>query len=264
VGRPLQRSQEQLIPDKLSAGGSLVIRARPKEDESYLGFLLRLAEINSFDTPYWILKIMGAGSSTFRTYSAEASARLSLRLASLSKLSVKDLEHLYNRPVRGKYLLSFFDHPVPPYLLRPGRPRVCPKCLSQSQYCRKQWDFAAITSCPTHQIMLLEKCPGCGKPITWLRRSVSHCRCGTDWRQTQTVRLSKSEIVVSQLIYKEFQLPCPQILKPRDNNPLYDVDLPSLLSALFLITSQQEGRNGDTLGKHIFQGELPLKCTEGF
>ena len=179
MGRPLQRSQEQLIPDKLSAGGSLVIRARPKEDESYLGFLLRLAEINSFDTPYWILKIMGAGSSTFRTYSAEASARLSLRLASLSKLSVKDLEHLYNHPVRGKYLLSFFDHPVPPYLLRPGRPRVCTKCLSQSQYCRKQWDFAAITSCPTHQIMLLEKCPGCGKPITWLRRSVSRCRCVT-------------------------------------------------------------------------------------
>jgi len=111
--------------------------------------------------------------------------------------------------------------------------------------------------------MLLEKCPGCGKPITWLRRSVSHCRCGTDWRQTQTARLSKSEIVVSQLIYKEFQLPCPQILKPRDNNPLYDVDLPSLLSALFLITSQQEGRNGDTLGKHIFPGRTSAEMHRG-
>lgn len=35
---------------------------------------------------------------------------------------------------------------------------------------------------------------------------------------------------------------------------MYDVDLPSLLSALFLITSQQEGRNADTFGKHIFPG----------
>ncbi len=264
MGRPRQRSLEQLIPDQLSAGGSLVIRARPKEDESYLGFLLRLAEINLFDTPYWILKIMGAAASTFRTYSAAASLRLSLRLASLSKLRVKDLGHLYNNPVPGKYLVSFFDHPVPPYLLRAGRPRVCPKCLSQSQYCRKQWDFAAITSCPIHQIMLLEKCPGCRKSITWLRRSVSHCRCGTDWRQTQTARLSKSEIVVSQLIYKEFRLPCTQILNPRDNNPLYDVDLPSLLSALFLITSQQEGRNGDTLAKHIFPGRTSAEIHRGF
>ena len=253
MGRPLQRSQE-LIPDQLSADGSLVIRARPKEDESYLGFLLRLAEINSFDTPYWILKIMGAGASTFRTYSAVASLRLSLRLASLSKLSVKDLGHLYNNPVPGKYLVSFFDHPVPPYLLRAGHPRVCPRCLSQSQYCRKQWDFFAITSCPIHQIMLFEECPGCRKPITWFRKSVCHCRCGTDWRQTQTARLSKSDIVVSQLIYKEFRLPCPQIQKPKDNNPLYNVDLLSLLSALFLITSQQEGCNADTVGKHIFPG----------
>lgn len=241
----------------------MVIRARPKEDESYLGFLLRLAEINLFHTPYWILKIMGASPSTFRTYSAAESLRLSLRLASLCKLSVKELDHLYNHPIRGKYLVSFFDHPVPPYLLRPGRPRVCPKCLSQSQYYRKQWDFAAITSCPLHQIMLLEKCPGCGKPITWFRKSISHCRCGTDWRQTQTARLSKSEVVVSQLIYKGFQLPCPQIQKPRDNNPLYDVDLPSLLSALFLITSQQEGRNGDTLGKHIFPGRTSAENHRG-
>lgn len=102
--------------------------------------------------------------------------------------------------------------------------------------------------------MLLEECPGCGKPITWFRKSVSHCRCGTDWRQTQTALLSNSEIVVSQLIYKGFRLPCPQIQKPKANNPLYNVDLPSLLSALFLITSQQEACNADTVGKHIFPG----------
>jgi hypothetical protein len=35
---------------------------------------------------------------------------------------------------------------------------------------------------------------------------------------------------------------------------LYKVDLPSLLSALFLITSQQEGRHADSFGKYIFPG----------
>ncbi len=193
---------------------------------------------------------MGASPSSVRT----CLARLRLPLASLTRLNVKDLVPLFNNPVPEKYLISFFGHPVAPYLLKPSRPRVCPKCLNQSQYYRKQWDFYAITSCPIHQIMLLEKCPGCGKPITWFRKSVSHCPCGTDWRQTHTASLSEAESVVSRLIYKEFRLSCPQIQKPPDNNPLYNLDLPSLLSALFLITSQQDCLHADTVGKHVFPG----------
>ncbi len=107
--------------------------------------------------------------------------------------------------------------------------------------------------------MLLEECPGCGNPITWFRKSVSHCPCGTDWRQTQTACLPEAEIVVSRLIYKGFRLPCPQINTPEGNNPLYNVDLPSLLSALFLITSQQEGRRADTTGKHIVPGRTSVE-----
>lgn len=41
---------------------------------------------------------MGASPSTFRTYSAAESLRLSLRLATLCKLGVKELDHLYNHP----------------------------------------------------------------------------------------------------------------------------------------------------------------------
>jgi hypothetical protein len=259
VGWPPRQSRQKLIADQLSAGPTFVLRAKPKKDESYLGFLLRLAEINSYDTPHRILKLLGASPSTFHIYSTAASARLSLRLASLTKLDVKDLAPLFNDTVQGKYFLSFFDHPVPPYLLRPSRPRVCPECLSKSQYCRKQWDFSAVTSCPIHQIMLLEECPGCGNPITWFRKSVSHCPCGNDWRQTQTACLPEAEIVVSRLIYKGFRIPCPQINTPEGNNPLYNMDLPSLLSALFLITSQQEGRCADTTGKYIVPGRTSVE-----
>jgi hypothetical protein len=224
-----------------------------------LGFLLRLAEINSYDTPHRILKLLSASPSTFHIYSTAASAKLSLRLASLTKLDVKDLAPLFNNTVPGKHFLSFFDHPVPPYLLRPARPRVCPECLSESQYCRKQWDFSAVTSCPIHQIMLVEECPECGNPITWFRKSVSQCRCGSDWRQIQTACLPETETVVSRLIYKGFRIPCPQINTPEGNNPLYNIDLPSLLSGLFLIASQQEGHCADTTGKHIVPGRTSVE-----
>ena len=259
MGLAPRRFRQNLIADQPAAGATLVLRAKPKEDESYLGFLLRLAEINSYDTLYWIHNIMGVSSQMLRTCSTAASADFSLRLASLTKLNVQDLGSLFNYPIPGKYLVSFFGYPVPPFLLRPDRPRVCPKCLSQSQYCRKQWDFSAITSCPIHQIMLLEECPGCGKPITWSRQSVSHCPCGIDWRQTQVARLPKAQSVVSLLLYRGFGLRCPQIHNRQSNNPLYNSDLPSLLSVLFLITSQQEGRHADTVGKHIVPGRTSVE-----
>ena len=252
MGYPSRQSRQELTADHLSEAATLVLRAKPKEDESYLGFVLRLAEINSYDTPYWLHSLLDASSPTFRMCSVAAIAKVSLRLANITRLDVKDLRPLFNYSVPGKYGVSFLGHTVPPYMLRHHRPRICPACLAQSGYCRKQWDFSAITSCPIHQTMLLENCPACGKPITWFRKSVSHCPCGTDWRQTQTLRLRESESLVSRLIYKGFRLPCPQVHNLESNNPLYNLDLSSLFGALFLITSQQEGRHADTMGKHIF------------
>ena len=78
MGRPPQRSQEQLIPDQLSAGGSLVIRARPKEDESYLGFLIRLAELNAYETPFRIIQAARLRSTTLTGPQCESNLEVNL------------------------------------------------------------------------------------------------------------------------------------------------------------------------------------------
>ena len=171
-------------------------------------------------------------------------------LAELTRLDLNDLRKLVYHTVADTYDVTIFGQSVSQYLLRPHRPRVCPECLSQSNYCRKQWDLSAVTSCPIHHVTLLEICPICLKPITWYRKAVSYCPCGADWRQAETARLPESESVVSRLIYEA----CGLIPHPRANseatNPLYGLNLSSLLSALFLVASQQGGHAA--MAKHIF------------
>ena len=227
--------------EKLSAP-ALVVCARPKNDESYLGFLLRLAEINFYDTPRWIVELANLRPSGLCMCTRAGRTTVNLRLAALTKVKTKDLDALVYHSVADEYVMKVFGHNVEPYLLGLDRPKVCAKCLSQSNYCRKQWEFSAVTSCPIHNSMLLEKCPACKKRLTWFRKGASNCPCGADWRQAQTAYLPESDSVVSRLIYQEFGL----IERPHttgSDNPLYAADLNSLLSALFLVASQEKGRS---------------------
>ena len=217
-----------------------VLRARPKEDESYLGFLTRLAEINSYDSAYWILKEAHLSLKTFRgycTFPLNPEVDL-LALAELSGLNVRDLSALIYRPSADKYGVIAFGHSVSQYVLRHHRPKVCPECLRQSNYCRKQWDFAVVTTCPTHHTMLMDECHECGKPIRWAARlAVSLCDCGADWRDAQLPSLPDSETVVSRLVFQRFGFLPPKGSDSKDN-PLYNLPLASALDGLFLIAGQ--------------------------
>jgi hypothetical protein len=229
----------------------LIVRTRPKHDESYLGFLLRLTELNLYETPYWIVQeasLRPKGYIGICSFVFDPEVDLA-PLADLSGLNVDALQDLVYYPIDDRYGVRVFGQRLPRYLLRLRESRVCPECLKQSTYWRKQWDLAVVTSCPIHQILLLENCHKCGRKITWRRRQVSFCQCGADWRSAQMELLPESETLVSRLVYQKFGLMEPAS-ESVNNNPLYLLDLPSILEALFLIASQQE-RRIDTKGRSI-------------
>lgn len=73
-------------------------------------------------------------------------------------------------------------------------PMFCPQCLSEDKepFFRLHWRFGFITSCPVHDIELLEQCPRCHEPV-WPRgagiigrlserfESLKHCwGCGLE------------------------------------------------------------------------------------
>jgi hypothetical protein len=246
VNRGCQQPQLQLGAERWSAPPTLVVRAKPNDDESYLGFLLRLAESNGYPATSWILR---AAEIPLHLRVGAHIARTEVdfpRLAELNSLNVGDISVLTYHPVTYKYDGPVLGSSSPPHVLRLRRPKLCPECLSESNYLRKQWDYSAVTCCPIHQTLLLEDCPTCGKRINWFRKEVSHCPCGADWREARTRRLPAHETVVTQLIYQTLGLTRGSKHESVRSNPLYDLDLSSVLGALFFLSTQQKEDSRNT------------------
>lgn len=56
--------------------------------------------------------------------------------------------------------------------------QFCPLCLFEDPdpYYRRQWRLAFVTMCDKHGIMLHDRCPGCGAPVSWHRSDVGRSR----------------------------------------------------------------------------------------
>ncbi len=217
----------------------LVVRPKPKHDESYLGFLLRLTELNDYAATGWLRKLAGIPVAIpVGTQIGRIEADLP-NLARLVDSDVSDVRCLLYEPVTYKYDARVLGSSRPPHVLRLYRPKVCPKCLKAQNYCRKLWDYTAATACPTHNVLLIDECSKCHKRITWSRKRVSICRCGIDFRQAEVSNINPKEAAVSRLILDVLE----GSSKSRSvavANPFSNLDLSSVLGALFFFAIQQE------------------------
>jgi hypothetical protein len=144
----------------------------PYSGESFLGYLLRLTEENSYDSLRWILELAGLKVYPDQGRWADlwrSHPRLSL-LREVTGLSEAEME-------------SLRETLAPGCLVRWKTPKVCPSCLREKSWCRKAWDVLPFTVCPLHRVTLIDSCPHCHRAISWARKSVSVCRCGYDWRR---------------------------------------------------------------------------------
>jgi len=225
--------------------GRLLRTAAPNSDESLSGYIIRLAELNDYDTPSWILQL-----ACIRQYmqskvyfSFDDSLNL-LPLATLTGVEENKLASLIYKPVdpsSRKFSNYFvFGSPVPKYIIRPHLFKVCPGCLRDSTYIRKVWELIPVTACPIHKCVLLDKCPNCKRRLPYNRNSVSRCQCKCDWRDIHLNLIEASKLAVSRQIYTLCNLSTSAISsgeEPR-RNPLYELKLLDLLSALFFVASQ--------------------------
>jgi TniQ/Helix-turn-helix domain len=243
----------------------LLFSSTPYSDESFIGYLLRLSQLNRYKTLSWILqlaRIENYANGGF-LFALKGSLDLSL-LAQLSGADEKTLTSLLYAPVRvserrmmGDYLV--FGNTVSRHLIRLKTPKVCPACLREANYARKIWELAPVTTCPMHSCMLLDECPSCGKRIAWNRLGISLCRCKCDWREHNIALLDKSELEVARHIHLLCSLPAGSLTtdERRSSNPLFDLGLRQFISALTFVASQfidiqKKGqRIIDTTGKNL-------------
>lgn len=248
------------LPDNITR---MLFTSGPKTDESFMGYLLRLTELNRGATPSWLLRAARIKSYVRVPLNFVFDNSLDFSpLAALADVREDTLKSLPYQPARGvrrkmgEYL--FFGWSIYQYLLRPRRPKVCPECLRRSGYLKKVWEFALVTACPLHKCLLLDVCPNCEQPISWIRRRISFCRCEFDWREHRPEIVPASEMTVTRRVHFLCGLPGGSYAEDANKAevPLYSLGLQPFASALIFIASQLTGiarkkwqRVVDTKGK---------------
>jgi hypothetical protein len=232
--------------------GRLLRRGHPKPDESLWGYILRLGEANGYEKPHWLAQMIGLNLNTLHkgAFLFDMSIDWS-GLAQLSGAEPDEIIALTYPPDDDSPTFTnlFFGMPVPKYVIRPAQAKICPACLADSAHCRRIWEFALVTVCPTHNSLLMDECPGCRQRVSWSRNRVCFCRCNYDWRDIPLTPVEEIELELTRQIYRLCKIPgldeCSTMA-----NPLYRLDLNGLVTVVLLIASQYEGIT-DTRGKQL-------------
>lgn len=151
----------------------LPIRVQPNEHESGHGFLLRALHRNGLRLSQaatwlglrWNRSVRGQDHVLWAWATGVDTTWLRERLPQ-SRKNEHGLEHdLLRHHWRGAHSL------------RITVPQVCPVCIRELGYCQASWDLMAMTACPHHRALLVDRCAGCKQYLSWNRPAVEICTC---------------------------------------------------------------------------------------
>jgi TniQ len=221
----------------------LLITLKPKRDESFISYVVRLTEANWYDTPSWIFTLSGIDYMELQWKFTFVFSR-SKKLANLAELTGSTLEDLLSLLylTRTKVHSSQCDHEYNFYgaflnrsIIRPDCPKVCPKCLAESGYSLRIWDCSLVTACSIHGNVLLDTCPACNRRIKCVRNKLSICSCGCDWRDINPPVVSEGQLVVSRRIYQLCGAIQRERLPNEAENPLQGLGLQDFILIMVFI-----------------------------
>lgn len=241
----------------LNKDKKLLVTAKPEADESFMGYILRLTELNNYENPSWILKIVELDdteqSETYGFLSRPDRYLTHMsKITSVSQLELSKIIYPVIETSNNTSLCTFFGHLLPKYVIRFKHPKICPSCLLENPYCRRIWELSIVTTCPIHKCLLIDECPRCEKHITWNRKEVSVCSCNFDWREAPHLSVKESELKVTDHVYRLCGLPDNKSGRP-DQNSVQLLPLKDLLTALFFIAGQYQGISSAT-SKQLIKG----------
>lgn len=217
---------------------SLLRTPLPFPGECLMGYVLRLTQENGYGTSSWIFELAGLKINLV-SRGRPALYRVDSDLAALRQvtgLTSSECEQLSYRLIEFENAIVVSGHHLPVDCVRFGSPKVCPGCLKQDEYCRIMWDLLPFTACPSHKAILIDKCPRCKKPLSWVRNRVSVCRCGFDWRGAVAAEADSSELKLSRQILKLFCQPAGEDTDVSEyGSPIYGLEAGDLFRALSFV-----------------------------
>ena len=156
----------------------LVSTPSPFRGEGLLGFILRTAEMNGYDSPMQMLSFAGLTENEARSTRPPLSKLAKLygktaRDLQAAGLDAADARHTGRRiPLLGHSIYSIFT--------LSKHAGICTECIKEQGYVEGFQELKYAMACPTHAIKVINSCPVCNMLLSWQRPGLAKCRCGAD------------------------------------------------------------------------------------
>lgn len=221
----------------------LIVTPQPMPNESFKGYILRVAEANGYPSVNGMLKHVGMTEYEIRS-SIPSLEKLKLLVAS----QLHEFEFLTWQKTYSGHQLSF-HHNVPKLYLHSQRPHLCPVCIMESGYIHTFSEIKYAVACPEHAVLTINQCPACEKDLSIFRPGMSICNCGYDFINSEVKRTDNAGLLALMSILKsKLENTAPNLVMldkagfPTDN--LTAMALNTLLSFIYRImgraTKQKE------------------------
>lgn len=157
----------------------LVRTPAPQPTESLFGFLLRLCEVNGFDSPRRVLELAevsrGFAQKPFPGLPGTPIAEILGR----DQAELQPILRRWPEDEKGRYTILGHDlgASLRDGLLSHGSPTLCPDCVKESGVISAFWDLAPAIACPKHGVVGPRICEACKAPVSWYRRGLLTCQC---------------------------------------------------------------------------------------
>ncbi len=149
------------------------------EDESFLGYLARVSELN-VSTVSVVTRL--AGWNYQHDSKLARITKQSDEICTLLGLDQRQFDLLAILPSgtgRRHHWIGFGGQVLRGSMIDFNRPKFCAACLNEAPYRRRHWDLSLYTECHLHRISMLDACPSCKARIAWNVALVTACgRCG--------------------------------------------------------------------------------------
>lgn len=164
------------VPDRKDTqiGFSFPLREQIAPEESGQGYALRMSQLNGIPGLKELKKLMGKSSTSLLSDSDAQFLSMTFG-ASVEYLRFALGSAAYGDSP-GQHIYAGHQLSKPSFINRTF-PRICPVCVQDGGRSKLSWDFAAITACHEHRLVLIDVCKGCGKKISWSRLGGEVCGC---------------------------------------------------------------------------------------
>jgi DNA-directed RNA polymerase subunit RPC12/RpoP len=148
----------------------LLIQPRAEDGESWPGYLLRIAEQNHM-------------THALESFAQRLGIIPQALVASQPEVVMGTLGIRHFEQTHGVLTRSGSGRNLMRESGRTFLSRVCPLCLNEMwpRYIKASWERAFEFTCDRHQLLLVDRCPKCGRAISHLRKHFLACDCGVSF-----------------------------------------------------------------------------------